>query len=156
MNRSRGFTLVELVLTIIILGVVAVYAIPRMRATIFDARVAAQELVEAIRFAQAMSMNNSGANYYRIQITNAGYTVTQNGNPIVNPLTNAAPYSDDNWAGKGITTNANTTVFFNSRGQPFDLATGNPLAAALAITVTASGENEIVQLEQLTGYARII
>jgi MSHA pilin protein MshC len=155
MTRARGFTLVELVLTIIVVGIVAVYAAPRMAPSPFDAQAAAQELVEAIRYAQSMSMNSSGANPYRITITTAGYSVSQNGAPVVNPLTGSAPYTDDNWAGKGIGTNTSTTVFFNSRGRPFDQGSGNPLGANLLIQVSAGSASANVRLEQLTGYARV-
>ncbi len=155
MNKCNGFTLVELILTIIIVGILAVYALPRMSANAFDARAAAQELVEAIRYTQQMSMNNSGANPYRITISNSGYAVTQNGTPVINPLTGTAPFSDSDWTGEGITTNTNTIVYFNSRGRPHDLATTTPLAANLSILVSAGGSNVTVILEQFTGYARI-
>lgn len=154
MNKSRGFTLVELVLTIIIVGIIAVYAAPRMNPQSFDAQVAAQELVEAIRYTQTMSMNNSGAAAYQITISNSGYRVTQNGVDIVNPLTGTAFYTDSGWAGKGISTNGNTTVSFNSRGRPFDA--GGPLTTNPGIQVSAGGTSVTVQLEQLTGYARVL
>jgi MSHA pilin protein MshC len=154
MKWSRGFTLAELVLTIIIVGIIAVYAAPRMNPQSFDARIAAQELVEAIRYAQTMSMNNSGADPFRINIAGNGYSVTQNGTPVTSPLT-GAPYTDDDWSGQGIGTDTTMSIFFNSRGRPY-VAVDTPLTSNPVIQVTAGGNTINVRLEQLTGYARVL
>lgn len=50
MNKHYGFTLVELVMTIIIVGIMAVYAIPRLGSlAVYDLANGTDELVEAIR-----------------------------------------------------------------------------------------------------------
>ena len=151
--KQSGFSLIELIVVIVLLGIISISVIARIDATSFDADVAAQDLVEAIRYAQHRSMNASGNNYFQVQITGAGFEVTQNGTPIINPTTGTAPYTDNDWAGQGITSDTATIIFFNSRGVPFDLATGTELAAPVTIQVSYSGQSGGLRLEHLTGYA---
>lgn len=141
MNRSSGFTLVELVLTIIIVGIIAIYALPRMNPNAFDARVAAQDLVEAIRYTQQQSMAHSGTAHFEITVGGSGFTVTQNGANITNPLTGANSYTQV-WNGVAITSGTGT-ITFDSRGRPDTSATIN-----VNNTVT-------VLVEPFTGYAHI-
>ncbi|RMG57249.1 MAG: type II secretion system protein [Gammaproteobacteria bacterium] len=152
--RARGFTLVELVLVIILLGILSVYAAARFSAGGYALRAAAQELVEAVRFAQQRSMSNSGAARYAISIQPGGFRVTQGGADVPNPMTGQSPYTDDGWAGKGISTNAGITLEFDARGEPFDAATGNS-PGVVDVTLSKGSETALVRIQPITGYARV-
>lgn len=51
-RRQTGFTLIELVLTLVIIGALAVFAAPRLNIGGFDAANFRQDVVSALRFAQ--------------------------------------------------------------------------------------------------------
>jgi MSHA pilin protein MshC len=156
MMRQGGFTLVELVLVIVILGVIAVYAAPRFDRDAFDAAAAADELTEAIRYTQEMAMSHSGydedgdgnLDNYGITISTSGYTVTlvdsDSISNVRNPITRAASYTES-WSGISLT--PATTINFDSRGRP-------DLGADASITLTSGGDSETVVIEQTTGFAR--
>ena len=153
--RQRGFTLVELVLVIVLLGILGVYAAARYSNRGYDLRAAASELVQAIRHAQQRSMSNSGAGRYAIAIQASGFRVTQAGADVKNPLTGQAPYTDDGWAGRGISSNVTASVQFDARGEPLDAATGNPIAPLSIVLSDGGGDSLTVTLQPVTGYVRI-
>ncbi len=156
MTAQRGFTLVELILVIVIVGVLAVYAAPRFDRDAFDVASAADELIEAIRYTQEMAMSHSGIDddgdgnpdNYRITLSGGGYTVSlvdsNSTTNVPNPVTNAASYTES-WS--GISLGPATTINFDSRGRP-------DLGADVTITLSRSGESATVDIERATGFAR--
>jgi prepilin-type N-terminal cleavage/methylation domain len=60
MTKYRGFTLIELILVIVLLGVLAVTVAPRFfSASGYDQIAARDQLIQMLRQAQLQSMNNS-------------------------------------------------------------------------------------------------
>lgn len=51
-NRQNGFTLIELIMVIVLLGVLAVFVAPRINTTDFDARGFHDETLAFLRYAQ--------------------------------------------------------------------------------------------------------
>jgi MSHA pilin protein MshC len=58
MRKLRGFTLVELITIIVILGILAVVAIPRMGNTDYKTREFRDKVVSALRYAQKTSVSH--------------------------------------------------------------------------------------------------
>jgi|SRR3970282_1691783 MSHA pilin protein MshC len=74
--RARGFTLVELVVVIVIVGVLAAVAMPRFFDNrVFQARGYYEDLAAGLKFAQKLAVASGCA--VRVAIDGAGYTARQ-------------------------------------------------------------------------------
>ena len=142
--QQRGFTLVELIMVIVIMGALSAVAVVKFNRDSFDVVAAAGELVQAIRYAQEKSMSHSGATNYQIAISPTGYAVTQGGAAITHPVTGALGYTKT-WS--GISADTTTTLTFNGYGDP-------GLGAPLTIILSKGAERDSVTVENVTGFAR--
>lgn len=143
-NRQQGFTLIELIMVIVIMGALSAVAISKFNRNAFDVVAASGELVQAIRYAQDKSMSHSGATNYQIAITGTGYTVTQGGSAIVHPVDGTVGYSKT-WTDMALDTT--TTITFDAYGNP-------GLGAPLTITLSKGADSDTVTVENVTGFVR--
>ena len=145
---TYGFTLVELITTIVLLGIVAAFAAPRFpdnRA--FRERGYTDELASSVRYAQRVALM-SGCNV-RFRITAAGYSAFQRNSfatcrtasawtlPVVrsdgSALAGAAP--------QGVVATP-ATLQFTNRGR---LTVNNPVAVTVGtFTLTVNPDSGIV------------
>lgn len=143
-KQQSGFTLIEMVMVIVIMGSLSAVAFSKFNRDTFDVVVASGELVQAIRYAQDKSMNHSGASNYQVAISGTGYTVTQAGAAIPHPVTGAASYSKT-WS--DITLDTTATIVFDAYGNP-------GLVSAMTITLTKNTDTDSVTIENVTGFTR--
>ncbi len=102
---QSGFTLVELVLVLILLGILSVYAVPRMFTTDgFSEFATQQRLISALRTIQIKSMQDTSSNYcYRVIFDTSA-------TPAIGP--SVAAYVDGNQAlSCGNTIDANASEY---------------------------------------------
>lgn len=154
-GRTGGFTLLELVLVLTILGVIAVYAAPRIvSAPELTLPASASQLAGSIRYAQALSM--SSGQRYRVNFTATGYQISDMGGaPIVQPVTAstaATSVSPATLAGFNPPLTGGY-VAFDTRGVPYVDAT-TPLAGTATITITLGSEAATVSIAPETGSVR--
>lgn len=158
-TRSQGFTLVELILIIVILGIISFIALPRLGSLgAYDVRLASQDLIEAIRYAQAQSMTKTGANQFQIAISNTGYRVTQAGVDITHPISGAASYTEDASEWSDVNVSASGTISFDGRGKPTCTsysACTTPSDTNVTLTISKGADSAGVTIERYTGYARL-
>lgn len=138
----RGFTLVEMVVVIIILGILAVVVMPRLsNQGAFDARGFSDELAALVRFGQKVAIAQHRNVYV---VTSAGSASlcfdAACSQPVPNPaggnFTKAAP------SGVGL---AGSSLSFDALGRP---------SASATFTVSASGfTSRTLTVEKETGYA---
>jgi MSHA pilin protein MshC len=154
MHRSaKGFSLVELIVTLLVVGILAVTVAPRMFAIQgFDARGFYDETMSILRYAQKTAIAQRRTVCVAFAINSATLTiasapsVTTCDTNLTGP-NGVAPYSVT--ARNNVTYSAIPTSFnFDARGRPIDAA--GSLVNILPIQV--SGNTNTITIEAETGY----
>lgn len=151
-KRSGGFTLPELVVTLVVLGILAAVIIPRFaKKSDFDVFGYAEQTREALRFAQKSAIAKRrlvcvaiASNTISIQFASA-FGASSCNTALINPATGKAyGLASQDAAPSGVSINA---LSFN-----FD-ALGHPgFAANQTLTVTGGSATESIVIEAETGY----
>ncbi len=154
-QHACGFTLVELIIVLVMVGVLAVFVAPRTTSTqIITLPAVGERLIATIRYAQSLSM--SQGQRYRINFTGSTYQITDMaGGLIVQPVsaspdaTSVAPATLSGYNPPLI----NSYLAFDGRGVPYVSATV-ALAGSATITVTAGSETKNIVIAPETGRVR--
>lgn len=147
-RRHRGFTLIELVIVLVMLGTLAAYAIPRWAAD--DTTVAAQaaRLARDLRHAQTIAMNQGRTLSFDIQAP-SGYRVTDSVTAITDPATmqNFQITLDNSVSVAGSDTD------FDSLGRP--TSSGTLLTAPRVFTLSGTSRTATITVSAVTGFVSI-
>jgi len=123
MAEQRGFTIVELIMVIVILGILAAVAIPRFfDRKVFDERFYFEEVLSSVRYAQKLAVA-SGCSI-RVMVDSNGYRLTYAkdcGAGPTDPKTNDLVANPSGGVYQGtnehhVNINKNLTVTFDSLG----------------------------------------
>lgn len=155
--NHKGFTLIELVMIIVLLGILAVFAAPRLgNLTTSNSGAFVDKLKADIRYAQSLAMTQNRR--YRVYVNTAPYSPAS-GYAVVYDTSGGAwtpfayasdPATGDNLsvtlnAGSffGITVAGPAFVEFNSLGRPTAGATitVNPVGRTITITAETGAVN---------------
>jgi len=156
LRQSRGFTLVELVTVMVILGVLATIAAPRFfNTSSFQTAGFAAEVRAGLRHAQATAMASGcdvraslGAGGFELQRwSGAGGCNDHSGTRVTLVRSGGGTYSSAVPSGLAVSTSA---LYFDSLGRPRDDSSGALLSSALTLTVgtdtlTVNAETGLVQ-----------
>ena len=152
----RGFTLVELIIVLVLLGVLAVVAAPRIFNTgDFNSRGFHDETLGLLRYAQktaiaqrrTVCVSFPGGNSALLRIASAS-AVTSCDVDLIGPK-GQTPGKITAKSGVAYST-APLTVHFDGLGQPLNASSGLALSAARTIQVT--GAANAITIEPGTGY----
>ena len=151
----KGFTLIELVMVLILIGIIAVVAIPRLSdVTATNAGAFAKKLRADMRYAQDLAMTRNQRARITFRTLPNGYDITLGGNPVTDPAT-GSPFSITLNTGQyaGISISAvefsGSYIEFNTLGVPFE--SGGMLAVSKSVTVSGGGINQNVTVQPQTG-----
>ncbi|TBV17466.1 prepilin-type N-terminal cleavage/methylation domain-containing protein [Stutzerimonas kirkiae] len=156
---SKAFTIVELVMVIVILGILAAVAIPRFfDRRDFDERLYLEELLSAVRYAQKLALA-SGCQVNAVVTAGGGYQLLYNGQPANCPQAGTAVQSPTGGnysraaAPSGLTgSGSNLSLVFDSIGERI-VPAGN--ADANVAILRSSGGGGVQFNVQRNGHIRI-
>ena len=150
----RGFTLIELIMVVVLLGVLAVVAAPRMfNSGDFKARGFHDASLSLLRYAQKSAIAQRRTVCVTFTSDNASLRIASAATVNVCDKNLTGPRGDT----PGTVTNKPSATYsgtpaevrFDGLGQPLDNA-GALIAAARTITVPQSGK--VITIEPTTGY----
>ena len=161
----RGFSLVELVLLISILGILAYLAVPRV-AGISDARLdaASGRIAADLRYARGRSISERARFGLAFDAPGDRYAVyaSRPGTPVVDPANRSRPLGVDFRAPSELhgveiesaSFGRGSVVGFDSFGVPRD-ADGREISAPGIIVVSFGGRSDTVEVAPSTGAVRV-
>lgn len=152
-RRLKGFSLIELVMIIVILGIVSIVVVPRFT-SISEASVNrdARLLVNYLTMAQQLAMARSEPYGVCFDLGNSRYTVSKTdcsdpGNIIPSPENRVNPLEIEYDSNVSIAPASATSVFFDYLGRP----TPN----GITITVSTGSLSIPVTVEANTGFVHV-
>ena len=151
MMKSRGFTLVELVVVILLLAILAFTAIPRNPGKSINLPGQAHQLAADIRYVQSLSMTRGQR--YCFNLTGTGYRFTT----AASTCTTAVAHSTGSTSvitldGVSLswTNLPNAYVIFSGEGVPYTAAAAS-LGSDAVITLAGDGGPKTVTISPVTG-----
>ena len=148
-NKSTGFTLVELIVVILIVGILSASIAPRFFGVAsYENRKAADDVFSALRYAQQMAMNRGGD--IQLVLTASNFTVQRSGGGNLRSPDGLIPYTKPFPAGVTVVPSPSDpqTINFNALGQP-----ESALGVLNTTNTTLSIGTNTITVEANTGYA---
>jgi MSHA pilin protein MshC len=157
-NNQHGFTLIELIMVMVIVGILAIVVAPRFfDVNVFKSRGFADQVQASLRNAQKIAIAQHRnvcvamtANDITLTIASVSGAASACDTPLVSPTTGQAPYKISTPSAAITITLAPATFNFDALGKPWDVLGTTPSTVQKSITINGATNNIFVEAE--TGY----
>jgi MSHA pilin protein MshC len=145
----QGFTLIELVVILLIVGVISAFVTARMSTSVEQTRAVYDQLITQVQYARKTAVAQRRPVFVRIQAAQSRLCYDDGGgcDGVASP-TGEVPFSIAIPPAVSVTT---ATFQFDGLGRP--RTSGGALAGTQLIAVTGDGSHQF-SVEQETGYVR--
>lgn len=157
-GRGRGFTLIELIMVLVLVGILAASVVPQFSASQATVLAQAGQLASDLRHLQMLALNrydSASCSLYALTTTAGGYSAACGGTTLTDPIT-AQGFAVT--LAQNVTLCPATTVYFDTAGRPTN-SSGALLSAATNFTLitggncaTPTGKFVTVVLSPITGF----
>ena len=139
LKNNKGFTLIEMVSVILVLGIISAVAIPMFDQGTINATLVANTVQTDIQYTQELAMTRD--QNVSIVFTNGSstYDVPADPNGVYPAETRSLP--------NGVVIQGNTTVTFNGNGETS--------ASGSTVTLNANGTQMTITVQGITGRATV-
>ncbi len=145
--RSSGFSFLELMLVVVLIGILAAYAAPHWNPAESTVVVQADRMMRDIRHLQMLNITQGRV--LTLDIEPTGYSVREAGSVITDPAT-GEPFSITLENGVAL---SGADTDFDKLGRPAN--GGALLAAPRAFTLTGGTRTVAVTLQPVTGFTSV-
>jgi len=165
-NSQKGFTLVEIIIVVVILGIAAALVVPTLsNAADIQVRSAANRIAADLDYAKGLAITHQGRYSVVFDVSGESYEIQEaDGTSVRNPLTGASSFvvnfsTDDRLSQVDIVSadfdsDSSDTITFDYLGSPYSGTTTAPLNIG-QITLQADDFSLTVDIEPVTGYVTI-
>ena len=160
MKKNAGFTIIEIVVVLIVMSIIAAFAISRGRVSSADLKVQTEVLKSRLRHAQARAMNDNVPWGIQTNSTGGSYWLFRYDTADTPPLTTIQlPGEDANTvdlAAEGMSMTAGT-YSFDDRGIPYyalysGTPPGTPITENRNVTLAKGSDNYTITITKNTGF----
>ncbi len=154
---DHGFTLIELIMVIVLIGIISITILPQWTGTSLRLEFEAARILNDIRYTQMLSVI-SGKRYRWVKLSSSSYQIVdETGTAIILPSGGSQQTLASNVSLGSLTNLPNNLVAFDSLGAPYTNTAipGTALASTASIALSSGSSTRSINITPQTGYGSL-